>query len=49
MDQGLHFMGTSFGQVFLVAAILVGLCLIPASFLSRKPPEKSVDPSSMMV
>jgi MFS family permease len=49
LDQGQHFMGTAFGHVFLVATILVGLCLVPAAFLSRKPPEKAVDPSAMMV
>ena len=35
---GLHFMGQSFGDVFLVATVLVGLCLVPAFFLPRKPP-----------
>src|SRR3569623_1912347 len=49
LDQGQHFMGTAFGHVFLVATILVGLCLVPAAFLSRKPPEKAVDPSAMIV
>jgi EmrB/QacA subfamily drug resistance transporter len=49
MSQGLHFMGTSFGHVFLVATVLVGLCLVPAFFLPRKPAEKAVDPTSMMV
>jgi hypothetical protein len=42
-------MGTSFGQVFLVAAVLVGLCFIPAFFLPRKPADKPVDQSAMMV
>ena len=36
---GLHFMGQAFGDVFLVATVLVGLCLVPAFFLPRKPPE----------
>ena len=36
---GLHFMGQSFGEVFLVATVLVGLCLVPAFFLPRKPPQ----------
>ena len=36
---GLHFMGQSFGDVFLVATVLVGLCLVPAFFLPRKPPQ----------
>jgi len=44
MAQGLHFMGESFGEVYLVATVLVGLCLIPAFFLPRKPPERQVDP-----
>jgi EmrB/QacA subfamily drug resistance transporter len=46
---GLHFMGESFGQVFLVAAVLVALCLIPAFFLPRRPAEKPADAASMMV
>ncbi|HET7431194.1 MAG TPA: DHA2 family efflux MFS transporter permease subunit [Nocardioides sp.] len=45
---GLHFMGTAFGEAYLVATVLVGLCLIPASFLPRKPPERELDPSVMM-
>jgi MFS family permease len=47
--KGLHYMGQSFGQVFLVAAILVALCFIPAFFLPRKPADKPVDQSAMMV
>jgi EmrB/QacA subfamily drug resistance transporter len=46
--QGLHFMGESFGDVFLVATVLVGLCLVPAFFLPRKRPEKQVEPSAML-
>jgi hypothetical protein len=48
---GLHFMGEAFGGVFLVATVLVGLCLVPAWFLPRKP-QHAVDPaaaSSMVV
>jgi MFS family permease len=48
MSQGLHFMGQSFGGVFLVATVLVGLCLVPSYFLPRKPPEHHVDPSAMV-
>jgi EmrB/QacA subfamily drug resistance transporter len=48
-SRGLHFMGTSFGHAYLVATILVGLCLVPAAFLPRKPMEKSADPAAMMV
>jgi EmrB/QacA subfamily drug resistance transporter len=47
-NTGLHYMGESFGRVFLVAAILVALCFIPAFFLSRKPPEHHVDPGAMV-
>jgi EmrB/QacA subfamily drug resistance transporter len=46
--QGLHFMGQSFGGVFLVATVLVGLCLVPSFFLPRKPPEHHVDPAAMV-
>ncbi|HEX4472743.1 MAG TPA: DHA2 family efflux MFS transporter permease subunit [Nocardioides sp.] len=47
--QGIHFMGSSFGHIYLVAAVLVALCLVPAFFLPRKPMEKSEDPAAMMV
>jgi len=46
--QGLHFMGTAFGGAYLVATVLVGLCLVPAFFLPRKPPEHAVDPAAML-
>jgi EmrB/QacA subfamily drug resistance transporter len=49
VQQGIHFMGSSFGHIYLVAAALVALCLIPAWFLPRKPMEKSEDPAAMMV
>jgi EmrB/QacA subfamily drug resistance transporter len=49
VSQGLHFMGQSFGGVYLVATVLVGLCLVPAFFLPRRPPEKAVDPAALMV
>ncbi|HET7067056.1 MAG TPA: DHA2 family efflux MFS transporter permease subunit [Nocardioides sp.] len=48
MAQGLHFMGQSFGGVYLVATVLVGLCLVPSFFLPRKPMEKPVDPAALM-
>ena len=48
-NLGLHYMGLAFGDVFLVAAILVGLCFIPAFFLPRRPADKPVDQSAMMV
>ncbi len=43
--QGLHYMGTSFGNVFIVSTVLVGLCLIPAFFVRRKPAERSAQPA----
>jgi EmrB/QacA subfamily drug resistance transporter len=47
---GLHFMGEAFGGVFLVATVLVGLCLVPAFFLPRKPAEhSSAEAPAMMV
>jgi EmrB/QacA subfamily drug resistance transporter len=46
--QGLHFMGESFGNVFMVATVLVGLCLVPAFFLPRKPAEKPADATAVM-
>jgi MFS family permease len=49
VSRGLHEMGSSFGHVFLVAAILVALCFAPALFLRRKPAEKAVDPAAAMV
>jgi len=42
---GLHYMGEAFGGVFLVATVLVGLCLVPAWFLPRKP-QHAVDPAA---
>jgi EmrB/QacA subfamily drug resistance transporter len=36
-------MASSFALVFLVGTILVGLCLVPALFLPRKPAETPVD------
>jgi EmrB/QacA subfamily drug resistance transporter len=48
ISQGLHFMGQSFGGVYLVATVLVGLCLVPAFFLPRKPAENPVDPAVVM-
>jgi EmrB/QacA subfamily drug resistance transporter len=49
VSRGVHYMGTSFGHVFLVAAILVALCFVPALFLRRKPAERPVDPAAAMV
>jgi EmrB/QacA subfamily drug resistance transporter len=45
---GLHFMGEAFGGVFLVATVLVGLCLVPAFFLPRKPAEHHVEAAAMV-
>jgi hypothetical protein len=49
VSQGLHFMGQSFGGVYLVATVLVGLCLVPAFFLPRKPADHAVDPTAAML
>jgi len=49
VSHGVHEMGTSFGHVFLVAAILVALCFAPAAFLRRKPSAKPTDPAAAMV
>jgi len=49
VSAGLHEMGSSFGHVFLVAAVLVALCFVPAVFLPRKPAEKPVDPAATMI
>ena len=46
--QALHFMGQSFGHIFLVSTVLVGCCLIPAFFLPRRPADRSVDPAAVM-
>ena len=43
-STGLHYMGLAFGDVFLVAAILVGLCFIPAFFLPRGRPRSRPTP-----
>lgn len=40
-------LGDSFANVFLIAAILVAVCLIPALFLPRTKPAKPVDPTVM--
>jgi hypothetical protein len=49
MAAALHDMGHAYAGVFVVATILVGLCLIPAFFLPRKPADHSVDPAAAMV
>jgi len=38
-------MAESFAAVFVVGTILVGLCLVPALFLPRRPAETPVDPT----
>lgn len=45
---GLTDMADAFSDVFVVGAVLVGCCLVPAFFLPRKPPEEPVDPSALM-
>ena len=44
-DLALHDMASGFATVFVVATILVALCMIPAFFLPRRPAEKPVDPT----
>ena len=46
--RGLHLMGESFGDIFLVATVLVACCLIPAWFLPRKPADSRVEPAAAM-
>ncbi|GAA1950458.1 MFS transporter [Nocardioides panacihumi] len=41
-------MGAAFANVYLIAAILVGLCIIPALFLPRSKAEKPVEAAAMM-
>jgi EmrB/QacA subfamily drug resistance transporter len=45
---GLHFMGTAFGECYVVATVLVGLCLVPAFFLPRKPAEHTLETTAVM-
>ena len=41
-------MGEAFANVYLIAAILVGLCIIPALFLPRSKDTHTVEPAAMM-
>jgi len=41
-------MGEAFANVYLIAAILVGLCIIPALFLPRSKAEKPVEAAAIM-
>ena len=41
-------MADAFAFVFVVATVLVGLCLVPAFFLPRRRPERTVDPAAVM-
>ena len=41
-------MGDAFADVYLIAAVLVGCCIIPALFLPRSKPPKPVEPAAMM-
>lgn len=38
----------AFGSVFVVATLLVALCLVPAFLLPRRPSEEPVDPAAMV-
>ena len=46
--QAVDDMGEAFANVYLVAAILVGLCIIPALFLPRTKAAKPVDATAMV-
>jgi EmrB/QacA subfamily drug resistance transporter len=48
VSQGLHYMGSAFGGIFVVSTVLVGCCLIPAFFLPRKPADRSAAPAAAM-
>ena len=48
ITQGLHFMGASFGHIFVISTLLVGCCLIPAFFLPRKPADRPVDQAPVL-
>ncbi|GAB7007557.1 MFS transporter [Nocardioides sp. AN3] len=41
-------MGEAFANVYLIAAVLVGCCIIPALFLPRSKAAKPVDPAAVM-
>jgi EmrB/QacA subfamily drug resistance transporter len=41
-------MADAFANVFVVATVLVALCLVPALFLPRRRPERAVDPAALM-
>jgi EmrB/QacA subfamily drug resistance transporter len=47
-STAVHDMGDAFANVYLIAAILVGCCIIPALFLPRSKADKPVDPAAMM-
>ena len=42
-------MGDSFGNIFLIATVLVGCCFVPALFLPRKPAQQTVDQAAVLV
>jgi MFS family permease len=48
MKAALSDMGHAYAGVFVVATVLVGLCLIPAFFLPRKPADHPLDPAAMV-
>ncbi|MEQ6902274.1 DHA2 family efflux MFS transporter permease subunit [Nocardioides sp. YIM 152588] len=47
-QQGLVELADSFASVFVVGAVLVACCLIPAFFLPRRPADEPVEPGAMM-
>ena len=46
--QANHAMSLSYAHVFLVATILLAFCLIPAAFLPRSKPARTVEPAAVM-
>jgi len=46
--QANHAMALSYAHVFLVATILLAFCLVPAAFLPRSKPARTVDPAAVM-
>jgi hypothetical protein len=48
LQHALHDMGGAFANVFVVATVLIGCCLVPAFFLPRRKPDHAVDPAAMV-
>jgi EmrB/QacA subfamily drug resistance transporter len=48
VPEQIPLLGESFASVFVVATVLLAVCLIPAFFLPRHKPDKPVDPTAVM-